>query len=113
VRLPCGDVPLPRASDAALAGYAGREVLLGIRPEDLYEAHAPAAQPMARLHARVLAVEPLGAETLVVVALDSSSDEMTARLGRDTSLRVGDRFDIAVDGAAIHMFDPVTTKAIV
>ena len=113
VRLPCGDVPLARTSDATLGRYAGGDVLLGIRPEDLYETQAPHAQGMARLRARVLAVEPLGAETLVVVALDPSSDEMTARLGRETSLRVGDRVDIAVDTAAIHLFDPITTRAIV
>jgi multiple sugar transport system ATP-binding protein len=113
VRLPCGDVPLARTSDATLGRYAGGDVLLGIRPEDLYETQAPHAQGMPRLRARVLAVEPLGAETLVVVALDPSSDEMTARLGRETSLRVGDRVDIAVDTAAIHLFDPITTRAIV
>jgi multiple sugar transport system ATP-binding protein len=61
----------------------------------------------------VLAVEPLGAETLVVVALDPSAEEVIARVGRDTSLRIGDRFDVAMDTSAVHLFDPVTTKAIV
>ena len=61
----------------------------------------------------MVAVEPLGAETLLVVALDGSNDELIARIGRDTALRSGDRLDIAVDTAAIHLFDPATTKAIV
>ena len=66
-----------------------------------------------RLSARVVAVEPLGAETLLLVALDVSNDELIARIGRDTALRNGDRLELALDTAAIHLFDPATTKAIV
>jgi multiple sugar transport system ATP-binding protein len=89
-------------------------VTIGVRPEDLYES-APAGGSMevARLPARVVAVEPLGAETLLVVALGGSNEELIARVGRDTGLSNGDRFDIALDTAAIHLFDSATTKAIV
>ena len=58
-------------------------------------------------------VEPLGAETLLLVALEVSNDELIARIGRATALKSGDRLDIALDTAAIHLFDPGTTKAIV
>jgi multiple sugar transport system ATP-binding protein len=111
VRLPGGDVPLARAMDG-LARHVGGELLLGIRPEDLYEI-PPASTRAARLPARALAIEPLGAETLAVLALDRSPEEVTARVGRDTSLRAGDRLDIAIDTSAIHLFDPATHKAIV
>ena len=87
---------------------------IGVRPEDLYEsAPAGGSVEVARLPARVVAVEPLGAETLLVVALDASNEELIARVGRDTGLRTGDRFDVALDTAAIHLFDPATTKTIV
>ena len=85
-----------------------------MRPEDLYEsAPAGGSIEVTRLPARVVTVEPLGAETLLVVALDGSSEELIARIGRVTGLRSGDRFDIALDTAAIHVFDSATTKAIV
>jgi multiple sugar transport system ATP-binding protein len=114
VHFAAGIVDLPPRTAAALHRYAGRDVILGVRPEDLYEAASPAAAgEVARLPARVVAVEPLGAETLLIVALDASTDEMIARIGRDTALRTGDRVDIALDTAAVHLFDPVTTKAIV
>ena len=71
------------------------------------------AAEIARLPARVVAVEPLGAETLLLVALDVSNDELIARIGRATALKSGDRLDIALDIAALHLFDPGTTKAIV
>jgi multiple sugar transport system ATP-binding protein len=65
------------------------------------------------LPAHVVAVEPLGAETLLMASLEGSTAEVIARIGRETSLRRGDRLDIALDTAAIHLFDPATTKAIV
>jgi len=109
-----GAVALSKRTASSLVRHAGRDVIIGVRPEDLYET-APVDGPaqIARLPARVVAVEPLGAETLLVVALDVSNDESIARIGRDTALHSGDRLDIALDTAAIHLFDPATTKAIV
>jgi multiple sugar transport system ATP-binding protein len=114
VHFPSGILGLPMRTATALGQYVGRDVIIGIRPEDLYETtSAGGPSEVARLPARVVAVEPLGAETLLVVALNGSNDELIARIGRDTALRSGDRFDIALDTAAVHLFDPVTTKAIV
>ena len=106
-------VALPRRTAAALVQHVGHDVIIGVRPEDLYETAPPGGpSEIARLPARVVAVEPLGAETLLVVVLDASSEELIARIGRDTELRNGDRLDIALDTAAIHLFDPSTTQAI-
>jgi len=104
---------LAESSATTVAGHVGREVIVGVRPEDLYEAVPAGAAHFARLPVRVVAVEPLGAETLLVVSLDASGEELIARIGRDTPLCAGDRFDVALDTAAIHLFDPGTTKAIV
>lgn len=106
-------VPLTASGAPARAQYVGRDVLVGIRPEDLYEHLPPGVTQVARLPASVVAVEPLGAETLLVVSLQASGEELIARIGRDTQLCMGDRLDVALDAAAIHLFDPATTKAIV
>jgi len=99
---------------ASLLSYAGRDVTVGIRPEDVYESPPPgASESFVRLAARVVAVEPLGAETLLVLALEASGEELVARVGRDTRLRRGDRHQVALDAAALHLFDSTTTKAIV
>ena len=104
---------LPLGADSPLGASSGREVIVGIRPEDLYESiPAGTARNMARVPVRVTAVEPLGAETLVVVALDGSEDEMIARFGRETKAKRGERIEIGVDAATVHLFDPATTKAI-
>jgi multiple sugar transport system ATP-binding protein len=107
-------IELPKRTTAALGRHVGRDVIIGMRPEDLYEIPpAASAAEIMRLAARVVAVEPLGAETLLLVALPGSDDEVIARIGRDTALRAGDRVEIALDTAAVHLFDPVTTQAIV
>jgi len=106
VHLPSGDL-------ATLASHAGGDVTVGIRPEDIYETAPPGvADRSARLSARVVTVEPLGAETLVTARLDGASTEIVARIGRDTALKVGDTAPLAFDTGAIHLFDRATGKAI-
>jgi multiple sugar transport system ATP-binding protein len=106
-------VRLPLGPEATFAGSSNRDVIVGIRPEDLYES-APSgdAGRFAHLPLRVTAVEPLGAETLLVMTLDGSDDDVIVRIGRETTLRSGSQLDVALDTAAIHLFDPGTTKAI-
>src|SRR5439155_9802478 len=59
-------VALSSRTASSLVQHLGHDVIAGIRPEDLYETvPASAAAGIARLPARVVAVEPLGAETLL------------------------------------------------
>ena len=72
---------------------------------------APAAATAAPA-ATVAAVEPLGAETLVVLTLEGVVPEVIARVGRETKLRPGDAAAFMVDTVAMHVFDTMTTQAI-
>jgi multiple sugar transport system ATP-binding protein len=109
-----GSLALPERAVGALGGRVAGEVIIGVRPEDLYES-APPGEPgqFARLPALVRAVEALGAETLLMTSLEGSTAELTARIGRDATLQRGDRIELTVDTVALHLFDPVTTNAIV
>ncbi len=99
----------PEAAALVTQGQA----VLGLRPEDIYEATDPHAQPhMRQLQVRVVTIEPLGAETLAILALDPSGQEITARFGRDCALRAGEATTVALDLHAAHLFDPVSTRAI-
>ena len=84
------------ASRAAEAGA----VEVGFRPE--------AAKLGGEIAAEVLAVELLGRETLVEVAVA----EHHVRLLADADFRaaVGERVDISVDGSQAHFFDPHTGR---
>lgn len=89
----------------------GGKAILGIRPEDLYEAPLRPGV-MAILAATITAVEPLGAETLVAVSIESVADDVMMRGGRETRLRPGQAATIVLDTSALHLFDPVTTRVI-
>jgi multiple sugar transport system ATP-binding protein len=113
LRIDTASLSLRNWPPATLERYHGKPLTLGIRPEDLYEAPQEVRDgPPLLLDVRIDAVEPLGAETLLVLALGASGQEIIARVGRSTGLRVGDYAKIALDAAAIHLFDPATGRAI-
>jgi multiple sugar transport system ATP-binding protein len=99
---------------AGALGGLGGEALIGIRPEDIFEVSPrPGDAGIVPLPAAtVAAVEPLGAETLVVLTLPGMAQEVIARVGRETKLRAGDAATLMVDTAAMHVFDTRTTQAV-
>ena len=89
------------------------DIIVGIRPEDLAETPLSALEcRTVPLRVRVVTVEPLGAETLLVVTLDGSEEELIARVGRETALTNGTPTTLMLDPATIHLFDLATTKTI-
>jgi multiple sugar transport system ATP-binding protein len=100
---------LPHWPIGELQAQLNREVTLGIRPEDLYE---QATAPLPRLRVHVRAIEPLGAETILLLAAGEQNHELVARVGRETSFRIGEWRDIALDAAAVHLFDAPSGRAI-
>ena len=86
---------------------AADQVILGIRPEDIrIDGAAPHAQ------GEVLAVEPLGAETIVRFRIAGVASDVLVRGPRTVAVRVGERAPIAFDLASAHLFDPITTQRI-
>jgi multiple sugar transport system ATP-binding protein len=113
VRFSGARLSLPGQVPPQLAAYAGREVTVGVRPEDLYETSAPLpVGRTAELRARVVMVERLGAESLLMLSLDGSGEPLIARVGRNTAIKRDDLMTVMVDTAAIHFFDPTTARAI-
>jgi multiple sugar transport system ATP-binding protein len=86
-----------------LAGVPAGPVMLGVRPEDLRLVPAETAMT---LPAEVEAVEPLGAETLLVLRVAGLARELTLRGGRKLEARPGERVAVAPDPAAVRLFDP-------
>ncbi len=58
----------------------------------------------------VISVEPLGAETLLVLGAPGIGKGVIARLGRETAARVGETLEVHLDLQAMHLFDPRTTR---
>ena len=114
VRLSAARFRLPGQVPPHLAAYAGRAVTVGVRPEDLYETSAVVPDGRsAGLPARVIVVERLGAESLLMLSIDGTDEPLIARVGRNTACKSGDRMTVMLDTAAVHLFDPATSRAIV
>jgi multiple sugar transport system ATP-binding protein len=91
-----------------IARATGNEnVIFGIRPEDI---RLDGAAPHA--HGEVLAVEPLGAETLLRVRVAGVAADVMVRGPRTVTAKVGERVPLAYDLAAAHLFHPETQRRI-
>jgi multiple sugar transport system ATP-binding protein len=130
VRVGSQELALPAAcrdAHPALAGYAGRKIVLGLRPEHLTAATDGSAGPY--LTGTVDLVEALGSELQVHFTIDArrvraegattADEEATAQSGEGvarvdpvTKVKVGERITFAVNTAGMQFFDPETDEAI-
>ncbi|MGF1608737.1 MAG: ABC transporter ATP-binding protein [Kiloniellales bacterium] len=107
------DLELPRHRASSLPQGDSGAVVFGIRPEDLYLAHPDAGSSrFAAVRARVESVEPLGAETILVLSCEGCDKDITARVSRFAPVRPDDVIDLYLDLGACHLFDPRTTRAL-
>jgi multiple sugar transport system ATP-binding protein len=140
-RFRSGSLTVPEALRGArpgLAAYAGKRVIVGIRPEDLEDAALARSNGGDVVSVQVDIREDMGAEVYAHFRLDADpvdSEEVLeameeedvpgavrermrggvpfiARLERDTQAREGDHLDVAVDTSRLHFFDPETGAAI-
>jgi hypothetical protein len=95
----------------AYRGYAGKQVIFGIRAEDIHDQPAgPAWQPV---DANVVALETLGAEVVLVFGINGlGRSDIAARLGRDYRAPIGSTQQLYIDLGEMQLFDPQTTNAI-
>ena len=107
-------IPLPEAKASPLidGDYDGRKVILGIRPEDLYEKREGYTFTDRGCDFRVTCdvYELLGAEVFLYFELGNSA--VTARVEPDTKIRPGDELTVSFDTEKIHIFDKETEQAI-
>jgi len=126
------------AARPGLAAFEGKNVVLGIRPEDLEDAALSTDTPQDhRLKGTVSLTEALGSEIMVhftIEANQAATEEMrelakdvgderavaqleeggaptatfVGRFGARSRVKIGDPLEVAVDSRALHFFDPET-----
>ncbi|MBZ9738964.1 MULTISPECIES: ABC transporter ATP-binding protein [unclassified Mesorhizobium] len=122
-----------RLQDAAfvrrpdLRSYAGRKVVFGIRPEDLYDSNLESGRKYQTIPAKVTSIEELGSEHIVhlnidAVRVDSGDPDAVrdfglasnavARFEPASTVSSGAEIRLALDDAKLHFFDPETHLAI-
>jgi multiple sugar transport system ATP-binding protein len=91
--------------------HVGAEVVLGVRPEHLFDREeVDAAPPDSSLSGRVDLIEPLGSETLVHVLVGGQA--MIARVSADSEIKRGQIVELVVDTRHLNVFDRKTQRAL-
>ena len=105
-------IPEGKAAKLVEAGYVDREVILGIRPEDVHDEQLfIESSPESVIDADIKVYEMLGPEVYLYFTIDQF--DITARVNPRTTARPGDTVQLAFDLSKIHLFDKETEKVIV
>jgi multiple sugar transport system ATP-binding protein len=93
-------VPEDKAKFLKEKGYAGKNVIMGIRPESLDEA---TGSEEAVIECTVEVTELMGAETYIY--LSKGKANLVARVNGTSKAKPGDKLKISLDTDKIHIFD--------
>ena len=105
-------LPTEKAENPALAEYAGKEVIMGIRPEAIHD------EPMYlstladwTADAMVDVTELMGAEIYLYLSMGEENN-MIARVSSRSKAKSGDTVKVAFDITHAHFFDKETERCI-
>jgi len=104
-------LPEGRAKILKEEGYLGKEVVIGIRPEDIHDENIfIEASQGSIVKAYVEVTEMMGSETYLYLLIEGNS--VTARVDSRSNIKHGDNVNLAFDMNRIHLFDKETEVAI-
>jgi len=105
-------VRIPLSLVGALRGYLGKQVVFGIRPEDIHDRQlAPPGIAAEHLNVMVDVTELMGNE--VFLYLVTGGKTFIARVDPRTGARIGQTLDVSFNMANVHFFDKDSEKTIV
>ncbi len=106
-------IPLPAAKVEGknLDEYVGKEVIMGIRPEDVHDEPRLLKEfADCKVQAKVEVTEMMGAETFLYFNVEGY--DFTARVEPTSTAHPGDEVEIALENTKIHLFDKDTERTI-
>ncbi len=106
-------IPLPDSKNegGVLDEYVGKEIVMGIRPEDVHnEPRLLEEYADCKVNANVEVTELMGAETFLYLNVEGFN--FTARVEPTSTARPGDTIEIAIENNKIHLFDKETERTI-
>ena len=102
-------VPAAKVAKLTDESYIGKDVILGVRPEDIYDSEeAMAKYPNAIISADVEVTELMGSETYLYLKTTGKDENIIARVDPRSNSRTGDTVKIALDMNHVHFFDKET-----
>jgi multiple sugar transport system ATP-binding protein len=93
------------------ASHAGKDVIFGIRPEDVLDAGADSPTPSGRsIEAKIDVSEPMGAETYLY--LNTGATSFIARVRPTGRFQPGQAVRVSFKMESAHLFDAVSEQAL-
>lgn len=101
---------IPEHLHARFVKAKGRDVILGIRPEHIYDRNLKGSLPEGeKLKATIDVVEPIGSE--IILLASCGTDRLTARVDPQTLATPLMEMEFLMDMRRIHLFDKLTKEA--
>ncbi|MFD2831570.1 ABC transporter ATP-binding protein [Corticicoccus populi] len=98
------DIPKPKLTPLIEGGYEGKEIVLGIRPEDIHDENLFLESfPESKLTVQIEVAELMGAES--VLYSNINGQEFIARVDARSNVEAGNQLEIAFDMNKVHFFD--------
>jgi multiple sugar transport system ATP-binding protein len=95
---------VPKSQASKIQDYEGKQVVFGIRPEDVHDPKfVPADVETSLVEAKVDVTELMGNE--IFLYLDSKSDSFVGRVDPRTSMRAGNEIQVAFNMDNMHLFE--------
>ncbi|MBI3360988.1 MAG: sn-glycerol-3-phosphate ABC transporter ATP-binding protein UgpC [Chloroflexi bacterium] len=105
------NVKVPDEKAATFRPHAGKDVIFGIRPEDIHDPQfAPPGIHQALVESKVDVTELMGNE--IFLYLMAGEKNFVGRVDPRTRARVGDKLQVALNMDNMHVFDKASELAI-
>lgn len=103
--------PMQERLIGAKEDYIGKEVILGVRPDDIHDEQIfIESSPDTVIEGYVDVLEKLGSENLLYLNIDGKEGYTIARVDPRSSVQVNTTVKFAIDVKHIHIFDAETQQ---
>ena len=101
-------VPQAKLAKFVDESYIGKEVYMGIRPENISDEEEVVAGSNAVIDCSVEVTELMGSETYLYLSTSGKDENIIARVNPRTTSRAGQQIKVAFDVNHLHFFDKDT-----
>ncbi len=106
------EIPEGKAKMVREKGYEGKEIILGIRPEDIHdELVFLESSTQSQFTTEVEVAENMGSEMILYLS-EIGNTALMAKINIRSHLKAGDEVKLAIDMNKIHLFDKNTENAL-
>jgi multiple sugar transport system ATP-binding protein len=110
LKTPSFEIPVPESRRSSIAGFDGRTVVVGIRPENVIESSEAGTMDPTRISGVIDVIETIGHE--VNVHMKVGDEILVGSFDAHLNPKIGDKLSVGLDPRGLHLFDAATEARI-